>query len=349
MTETPDTSEAVRTSRAAVTSGAERIDLRQVEVDLPGPGEVLVGVEAAGICGTDLHLYDGSLEGGAHPMIQGHEFCGRIERIGDGAPPDLREGDRVVIDPVVSCGGCYPCRHGAPNACVRMEALGVHRPGGFQERVLVPATHVHRVDNLDPIVAALCEPSSIALHALTRAQVREGQQVLVLGAGTIGLCCTLAASSLGAHVVTVDLHPSRLRLAERFGAQAVHVAGDDVPQHVRAWTDGDGPAVVIEATGVGSVAQDAFHLVAASGTVALVGVSHQPVRVDLRLFTRKEVTVVGTRATRDFPAAVRFVHEHATLLEELVTHRVPLDEVERGLRTAATEPASAVKVMITVP
>lgn len=333
--------------RAAMTMGPDRLELREIDPVSMGPRDVRVAVEATGLCGTDLHLFDGSLEGGAYPMIQGHEFCGRIIEHGGDVDPGLERGERVVVDPVVSCGDCYPCATGAANACTNMEAIGVHRPGGLQEQVVVPADRVHPVGDLAPTVAALCEPMSIAQHAIVRGQVEEGQQVIVLGAGPIGLGCTLAARRAGARVLTVDVHRSRLELAESMGAERVALAGDDLRSTVRDWTAGHGPAVAIEAAGVASVAEDAFHLVAASGSVVLVGVSHQQARIDLRLFTRKELTVVGTRATRDFPAAVQLVREEADLLATLVTHRFPLEHVGEAFRIALERPEETVKVVVT--
>jgi len=334
--------------RAAVTSGPHHLELVECDEAIPGTGEAVVAVEAVGLCGTDLHLFDGSLEGGGYPMVQGHEFCGQVVRCSGDTAQGLDVGERVVIDPVISCGGCFPCRNGASNACVRMEALGVHRPGGLQEEVVVPVDRLHLVGDLDPTVAALTEPLSIALHAVERAGIRAGQQVLVLGAGPIGLGCVLAAIRCGAEVMAVDLHPSRLALARSLGAEESVVANDELRHTVQEWTEGDGPAVAIEATGVAAVAHDAFHLVAASGTVALVGVSHQQVSIDLRLFTRKELNVVGTRATRDFPGAVDLVRTNASLLSSLVSHRFPLDRVREAFELAMTEPGSTVKVMVTV-
>ena len=192
----------------------------------PGPQEVLIRPEVVGICGSDLHVYHGELGAlsGARsffPRVQGHEFSAIIEAAGQDCPAGLRPGDRVAVWPLRACGRCYPCRVGRPNACVSLELYGIHRNGGLQERLCVPAGQVFRVGDLSAEAAAFIEPMSIAVHARQRAELRAGQRVAVLGAGPIGLAMVLAARAAGARVLAVDPLPGRRCLATRLGAEQV--------------------------------------------------------------------------------------------------------------------------------
>ncbi len=146
----------------------------------PGPNEVVVAVKAAGICAGDMHIYSGKSPYAEFPIIGGHEICGAVANTG-GKVSDFEAGQLVVVEPFLSCGTCYPCRIGKPNCCARLQIIGVHRPGGYAEYVLVPATHLHAVPaNLTPFWAAFAEPVTIGIHACRRAQILPSEYVLVL-------------------------------------------------------------------------------------------------------------------------------------------------------------------------
>jgi L-gulonate 5-dehydrogenase len=334
------------THLAAVTTGPGHVEVRQVAAPPPDDRDVAIEVEAVGLCGTDLHIFDGSFPA-PYPVIQGHEFAGTVVDLPDGDTGGLRPGDRVAVEPVVSCGECYACRHGARNTCANMVAIGIHRPGGLQERVRVPLDRCHAVGDLPPETAALVETTSISLHAVTRAQVTAGEQVVVLGAGPIGLGVVLALADLGARALVLDRFPGRLALAADFGAEATVAGLDELGAAVAAWTDGDGAAVVFEATGNPTVAAAAFDVVAPAGRVAIVGVSEQEVVVPLRVFTKKELTVVGSRATRDFPAAVELVRRRRDDVARMISHEFPLGATGDALRFALEHPDEAVKTIVT--
>ena len=334
--------------RAAVTRAPFDVAVEEVaRAEGPAAGEVLLTVDAVGLCGTDLHIVDGSFPV-AYPLIQGHEVSALVAALPEGYDGPLAVGERVAVEPVTSCGRCYACRRGAPNACVALSAIGVQRPGGLQEQLLVPASACYPVGGLPAVTAALCEPLSIALHAVGRAEVQAGEQVLVLGAGPIGLAALIAAVDRGAEVMTVDLHEARLELAAELGA-AVTVRGtDDVAAAAQRWTGGDGPGVVIEATGVPRVAATAFDLVAPSGRIALIGVSEEQLSVSLRLFTLKELTVVGSRSCARFGDAVALASRAAPKLARLVTHEFALEDAPEAFRQAREHPDATVKVVVRI-
>ena len=164
----------------------------------PGPRDVIVRPEAVGICGSDLHFYTGdtgALSGArsSFPRVQGHEFSAIIEQLGRDCPGGMRAGDRVAVWPLRGCGRCYPCQAGRANACVSLELVGIHRDGGLQQLLSIPASHVFGVGDLGPEPAAFAEPMSIAAHALARAGLPDGQQIVILGAGPIGLAPRMIA------------------------------------------------------------------------------------------------------------------------------------------------------------
>ena len=189
----------------------------------PRAGHVIVRPERVGICGSDFHLFSGdvgALSGSRdfYPRIQGHEVSAIVEDPGDSA---TSVGDRVALWPLLPCGRCYPCRIGRPNACPAFRLVGVHLDGGLAERLEVPAGLVFGAGDLDPDSACFVEPASVAVHALARGRLRAGEQVVVFGAGPIGLATLVAAVHAGARVLSVDPLPGRRDLAKRLGAEIV--------------------------------------------------------------------------------------------------------------------------------
>lgn len=331
----------------AITEGIGRIRIDHRPAPTPGPGEALLRVDAVGVCGTDLHIFDGSYPTEL-PLVQGHEISAVVDTLPAGYRGRLSVGTRVAVEPVVSCGSCYPCRHGRHNTCRAMQAVGVHRPGGLQQYLTVPVENCHPADDLAPEIVALCETLSVSHRAVARPRVESTDTVVVLGAGPIGLGAVIAARDLGADVMAVDLQPSRLRLAGELGAAELVRNLDELPDRVHDWTGGDGAAVVVEATGSAVVAETAFEVVATAGRISLVGVSEQSVSLNLRRFTAKELDVYGSRSTVDFPAAVALARRRQAELGTLVSHRFPLSRAEEALRFAHDHPHEVVKALIEV-
>ena len=320
----------------------------------PGPGEVLVAPEAVGLCGSDFHYFLGDIgtiddPSTLYPRIQGHEAAGTILDVGPDCPPSLAAGTRVAVWPVASCGRCYACRVGRGNACVNISLVGVHRDGALQEQLLVPAAQVFAVGDQDPALAALIEPVSIAVRAVVRGRVADGEHVVVLGAGPIGQALALAAIDRGASVLLVDTLASRLARASGIGADVLAVAEDaDLGAAARDWAGEDGPEVVIEATGVPALVQGAVEIVAHAGRVVVVGLSadHAPVRVgDLPL---KEIDVLGVSCcgAEEFAAAVELVGRRRDAAAGLVTHEFGLEQAPDAIAYAIAHPAEVMKAVV---
>ena len=349
---------------AAVTRSPGDIVIDDIpEPGHPRAGRVVVRPETVGICGSDLHLFSGHT--GAlsdardfFPRIQGHEISAVIDELGAQAPPHLRPGMRVAVMPETRCGHCYPCRTGRSNVCVQLRLVGVHLDGGLQERLDVKANAAFPAGDLDAGCTAFAEPMSIAVHALRRAgptawagKGRERGDLLILGAGPIGLATVLAATAAGLEVMVADPAAHRRQLALDIGA-ARAVWGDPAQLNdvTRDWTEGDGPPLVIEASGAEEALTLATEVVSHAGRVVVVGMSAGTAPVRPGVFPEKEIEVVGSSAAcpPDFGEAVRLVAENRAKVSKLLTHRFPLSRASDAFRFAGKHEPDAVKIQITV-
>jgi len=343
--------------RAAVTTGQRRIDVVDVApAGAPGAGQVLVRPEAVGICGSDFHYFLGDIgtfddPSVLYPRIQGHEFAATIEELGPEAPGHLRTGERVAVWPVVACGRCYPCSIGRGNACANINLVGIHFDGALQEQLVLPASQVFLVGDLEPEVAALIEPVSIAVRTVERGRVAPDEHVVVLGAGPIGQAVALAASDRGASVLLVDRIASRLETGRAFGAELLDSAGADDPfAAAREWSGGDGPEVVIEATGVPALVKPAMELVAPAGRVVVVGLSAEDAAVRIGALPFKEIDVLGVSCcgAAEFSDAVDLVRRRKDDASRLVTHDFALEQAPEAFVYAMEHPAEVMKAVVRV-
>jgi L-gulonate 5-dehydrogenase len=327
-----------------------RIEMVDRPQPVPEPGQARLRVERVGICGSDLHLYHGTHPYATYPRIQGHEIAARVDAFGVGYAGPLRVGDRVAVEPLLPCGTCYPCRRGRPNACVRLAVLGAHVDGALAEAIALPTGLLHEVGGLDPELTALVEPISIGVQAATRGAIGPDDRVVVFGAGPIGQAVLVAAVDRGARVLVTDRLASRLSLARQLGAEATAEAGrEDLAAIVAEWTDGDGPGVVVDAVGAPAVIRAAIDLVASTGRVVIVGLSDQEVSIPVIEFTRKELTILGSRNNAGrFGEAIDLVRRRGDTVKALITHRFPLERAAEAMAFADEHPAEAEKVMIEV-
>lgn len=336
--------------RAVVTIAPGRMEVQEVDEPIPGAGEILIDVETAGVCGSDIHIYEGRRPNLPYPQVQGHEVVGTVRAKGPNTADSPPVGARVAVEPIVPCGTCFACRRGFENCCSSLRVLGVHLPGGFAERMIVPAHRSYDVGDLPADIAVLIEPYSIGLQAVSRANVSPGDTVVIMGAGAVGRAVVLAAVERGARVLVIDREPLRLSFAAKLGAEkTVNSRTEDVAAAVAQFADVDGAAVVIEATGAAQVIRDALDLVAPSGTVVIVGVSDDDVMIPIGLLTHKEINILGSRNNRGlFAVAVQHVSRHRELLSSLVSHRFALADVENALIFARDNPAIVTKAIIEV-
>jgi L-gulonate 5-dehydrogenase len=316
----------------------------------PGVGQALIRVDRVGICGSDLHIFHGKHPRATFPRIQGHEASGALVELGPNYTGSFRAGDRVTIDPLISCGSCYACRQHRSNCCPSLQVIGAHIDGLLQECAVLPVFTLHPANQLDPDLAALCEPVSVGVQAVHRGAVLSGEQILVVGAGPIGAAVALAAIDRGARVMAVDKLESRLDLMRHLGVEKTALADDtSLRDTVLDWTGGEGPPVAIDVVGAPSVIRQCCELVSPAGRVVIVGLSDQEVRLPIVDFTYKEMTILGSRASAGrFGEAIALVERYRDRLARLITHRFSLDETQAAIVFASEHPAECQKVIIDV-
>jgi len=314
----------------------------------PGPGEALVRVRAGGVCGSDVHAFRGSSAFQVYPNTPGHEIAGEVAALGEGVT-NLSPGEHVVLDPMIRCGHCYPCRLGRYNCCTTLRVMGVHAEGGFAEYVAVGAARLHRIGANVPFrAAAMVEPLSVSAHAVARGRVSEADHVLVIGAGTIGLGALLMARLAGATVAVSDPLPEKLRLAQRLGADLAIDPGErDVQEAVQEWTAEDGASVVIEAVGDPRTTRVALDYVSFAGRVVIVGITREEVPFPVPLLVRKELDVVASRNSREqFPRVVSLIESGQIDPAPLISHDLPFERLAEAFAMIAERPNEVRKVVL---
>jgi threonine dehydrogenase-like Zn-dependent dehydrogenase len=294
--------------KSVVWLGPRHMELQNQPDPTPQPGEVILRVEAVGICGSELSGYLGQNSLRVPPLVMGHEFAGTVAAIGPGAN-GLEAGDRVTVNPLIGCGACALCRLGLENLCPQRQIIGIHRPGGFAELVAVPATSCTRLPHdLGHIAGSLAEPLGCGVRAAHIGGVRAGSRVLVLGAGTIGLMCIAATHKAGGTVtLAADPNAGRLRTAADWGTENLcDTRTADPAEAGRQLTGGLGVDVAIDAVGSDTTRRVAVRAVRPGGTVVLVGLHEAESPFDANYIVRSEIRVAGSFAYThaDFDTAV---------------------------------------------
>lgn len=328
--------------------GAELIER---PVPTPGPGEVLLRMEAASICGTDAHLYNWdpwAAEILKPPIILGHELAGRVAAIGSGVSR-VREGDLVGVESHIVDWTCAQCRAGDMHLCRNLRVIGAHVDGGFAEYAVIPETNAIESNGLDPAVVALQEPMGNAVHA-TFVEPIEGRTVAITGCGPIGLCTVGIAKAAGAAmVIATDVEPYRLEIARSMGADMVADAREpDMVQRVLDATGGDGVEVVIEMSGAQAALDSALGMVTRGGRISLLGIFSRPVQIDLSdLVIQKGIRLYGIYGRRIYDTwdRTQALLRGGLDVSPVLTHRLDLADWERGFDLIASRHAGKVVLL----
>jgi 2-desacetyl-2-hydroxyethyl bacteriochlorophyllide A dehydrogenase len=338
--------------QALVFHGTSQLSLEAYPVPEPSPGEVLIQVAACGICGSDLHGYLGhSARRTAHiPLIMGHEFSGRVVALG-ASVIGLTLGDRVVVQPQISCGHCRACRSGRTNICPNMEILGIERHGAFADYVSAPAHRVFRLpDRLDYVEASLTETLAVEVHLFRQFANLYPRTVVVLGAGAQGLFAVQLARSAGAgQIIASDLFEDRLELAAASGATTLLHAGQGDPvRRVLDLTGGWGADLVVDAVGAPVTRQQGVAMLAPGGTLALVGLGTGETMLNFLPVVGKELTIQGSYcySDDDFLLALELLANRQIATGGMV-QSVPLREGAEYFRRLTDNPAGLTKVVLT--
>jgi (R,R)-butanediol dehydrogenase / meso-butanediol dehydrogenase / diacetyl reductase len=335
--------------KAAIYSGRRRLEICERPLPEILPGEVLLEVCRAGICGTDLKIFQGQMEDRARPgRILGHEMVGIVREpvIGGAFDP----GDRVVVEPTIFCADCPPCRRGQTHVCQRLRLLGIDQDGAFQEFCAVPEHRLHKVaDSIPDDHAAMIEPLAVAIHAVRLSALHAGETVVVIGGGTVGLLIATLARKAGAKVVVLEINPYRLQFARRFQFEAFDPGENGTAKFVADLTQGAGANIVFEASGSPGGAHLTTALAAVQGRVIIVGIHGRETPMDLFQIFFRELSVQGVRAyaSEDFKEAIRQTAGGEIDLAPFISKHYPLEKIQEAMETGIGG-APGMKVLIDV-
>ena len=316
--------------------------MRVIEIEDPTPqqGEVKIRIASCGICGTDIHIFRGEYLG-EYPVIPGHEFSGTVVELGERVTR-FKRGDRVAIEPNISCNNCYNCLNNRQNFCLNWQAVGVSRPGGMAEYVCVPEEALFDIGQLPFEHGAFVEPLSCVLHGIQRAELTVSDRILIVGAGPIGLLLLKSAALQGAGEITsVDKNTDRLKIAKKAGSVFTHTSLDELEK--------DRYDTVIDATGAPEVMSRTLDYVRHGGTVLLFGVPPAESQMCVTPFTifRKGLKILSSfTSLRNSYQAVDLLKSNQIDVSDLISHKLPLSKTERGVELIEKGLERVMKVLI---
>lgn len=321
--------------------------IKEIEEPLCPEGYAKVRVKVVGVCGSDVSAYKGTSPMCTYPRIIGHEIVGEILEINDGTT-NLKIGDRVILEPYVYCGRCYPCLNRRTNSCENLKVLGVHIDGGMTEYISHPAHLIHRLpDSLSFEEAVMAEPLSIALHSIHRLRLKSGEHIVIFGAGQIGNLTAQASLAIGAIPILVDILDERLDIAKSLGIEnTLNPNRDDLIEEIKKVTNNRMAECVVEATGSTFGIRTALDVVSFIGRIALVGWPNQEIPLPTALITRKELDIYGSRnSVGEFPLALEMIEKKKVNVKALISKVVSLYEIPEYLHILAEEPSKFLKVL----
>jgi len=294
-------------------------------------GHAMIQIKRIGVCGTDLHAFEGTQPYFSYPRILGHELAGELVEFDDA--PGFMTGEPVSIIPYFNCGSCIACRTGRPNCCVTMQVCGVHVDGGMVEFLSVPTSHLLHGEGLSLEELALVEPLAIGAHGVRRAAVQPGEFVLVVGAGPIGMGTMEFARIAGGKVIALDVNEQRLQFCkDHLNVLHTFNAGNPaVAEQLQELTNGDMPTVVIDATGNLSAINNAFQYMAHGARYVLIGLQKGTISFSHPEFHKREGTLMSSRnaTKRDFEHVLSSIKNGAITPATFITNRVHFDQVKR--------------------
>ena len=316
----------------------------------PAAGEVLVRIRRIGICGTDLHAYQGKQAFFSYPRVLGHELAGEVAELGSGVD-SLALGEHVLVIPYLHCGHCIACRRGASNCCCNMQVMGVHKDGGMSEFLIVPANHLVASKTLPLEQMALVECLAIGAHAVRRGAVQPGENALVIGAGPIGLGCVQMLKAAGAGPLVVDLDQGRLDFCSReLGVDTCLLGGSDLAARLEAACGGDLPTLVIDATGHAGSMSSSFQYCAHSGRIVFVGLSKDELRFVHPDIHKRELSLHCSRnATRaDFQAVINGLEAGSVKATCMISHRCGFAQLQAQFPSWLDPKNGVIKAMVEI-
>ncbi len=320
-------------------------DIPQIQHD----DDVCIRVKTVGICGSDVHIYHGTSPVASYPRIVGHEIAGEVTAIGKNVT-NVQIGDHVVVEPIISCGTCYACRHKRYNACQSLKVRGCHVDGGMREYMVAPQQSIYKID---PAIAwehaCMVEPYTIAAQVTWRADIKKGDMVFIMGAGPIGLCILEMAKIRGGTCIISDYNEKRLTPAKDLGADYVlNPQQHDVLAEVRNITGGEGSHKTIDAVCTPQTFEQAIQITTSGGCVMCLGFTDQPSSIAQLGITLKELDVKGSRhQTFQFPVVVDLFNQQKLQPQKIISHIMPYQQFGEALDLIENHPADIGKIILT--
>ncbi|MFT8313629.1 MAG: zinc-binding alcohol dehydrogenase family protein [Clostridium sp.] len=324
----------------------KNIRIKEVGEPVRKENEALIKVRALGICGSDIGAYRGTNPLVSYPRIIGHEIAGEVLEIGNNSK-GIKKGDRVIIDPYIYCGKCYPCSLGRTNCCEDLKVLGVHIDGGMTELFTHPSELLVKVpDNIPWDQIPMAEPLTIALHAIHRTKVKEGEHVVINGAGAIGILIALSAIAYGAVPIVIDIVDERLEFAAKLGIKnIINTLTENAEERIRKITNGRMAEVVIEASGANSAIRNSIDYVSYAGRIALTGWPKKETSIPTDLITKKELDIRGARTSAgEFEEALKLISDGTVDVKPIISKVVSIDEVPRAVEELSDHPEKYLKI-----
>ena len=335
--------------KAARLTAARKIELCEVDTPVPSADEVLIRTKAVGICGSDLHIYQGHRPDIELPRVMGHEISGEIVETGTDVK-DLKAGDRVVVDPVVYCGDCYACRRGKNHLCTTIKCLGCQVDGGFSEYFTSPVKNVYTInDDISWTHGAMVEPFSIGAQVFGRSEYSDGDRVVIFGAGTIGLCVLQVFKLMGARVLITDVIDSRLAVAESLGADViVNNKTGSLEEKTAEFTGNEGADIVIDAVGHYSIIKEGMKVLTKGGRIVVLGLTKEDTGLTEFDFVRTEIDIRGSVLNNmKFPQVINWLNSGKLNPVPLITGVYPVEKIGDAFEAILSSPADSLKVMVT--
>lgn len=326
-----------------------KISLVHIEKPIPKENEALVKICVAGICGSDIAAFRGTNGLVSYPRVIGHELVGEIVEIPEQNKRNLKVGDKIIVEPYLFCGQCYPCSLGRTNCCTSLNVLGVHVDGGISEYITHPADMLLKLpSDMDLSVAPIAEPLSIALHGLHRLKLSDGEHIAIFGAGAIGLLAAMTALQYGTIPIVIDVLDSRLELAEKLGVRhTVNIQRENLTDKIKKITKAQGCECAMEASGSNSAICSTLDVVSYAGRIALTGWPKKETMFPTDIITKKELDIYGARnSAREFEEAIDLIHTGKVNAKAILTKLVSLEDTSSVLQDIDQNPGNYLKVNI---
>ena len=315
------------------------------------PNNAVIEIKAMGICGSDIHAFTGKSKNVVYPDRIGHEAAGVVLKIAEGSknPYNIKVGDRVVINPYIFCGNCYPCSTGKTNCCCKLKCIGVQSPGAMTEKFVHPVDLLVKIpENVDWETAAIIEPAVIALHALNNLKMKEGEHVVITRGGCIGMLISIFANAKGGIPILIDTHNDRLELAKKFGVKhLINAKEQNAVEEIKKITNGRMAECVCEVAGRAEEVRNTINYVATTGRIELTGWVFEDVPFPTGMLTYKELTIMGSRTGRldEFIEVLDLISKGKANIKQIISKKVTLEKIPEAIMDFEVHPGVNLKVI----